>query len=78
MGDSEIRRQMIHVAEEFPVRGWSVDVQRRVVRHFTNVVDRYIHALHRRHYRVTRQIFGHWERSGRRNLGGQQSRENRK
>jgi hypothetical protein len=32
MSDDELHRQMIHAAEEFPVRGWSLDVQRRVVR----------------------------------------------
>lgn len=32
MGDDEFRRQLIHAAEEFPVRGWPVEVQRRVVR----------------------------------------------
>jgi hypothetical protein len=32
MVDDEFRRELIHAAEEFPVRGWPVDVQRRVVR----------------------------------------------
>jgi hypothetical protein len=31
-GDDELRRQLIHAAEQFPVRGWSRDLQRRVVR----------------------------------------------
>ncbi len=31
-GDSEIRRQMLDAADEFPVRGWTADVQRRVLR----------------------------------------------
>jgi hypothetical protein len=32
MGDDELRRQLVHAAETFPVRGWPLDVQRRVVR----------------------------------------------
>lgn len=31
MGDDELRRQLIHAAEEFPVRGWPLGMQRRVV-----------------------------------------------
>jgi hypothetical protein len=32
MGDDDLRRQLICAAEQFPVRGWSRDLQRRVVR----------------------------------------------
>lgn len=32
MGDDELRRQLIHAAEEFPARGWPLDLHRRVIR----------------------------------------------
>jgi hypothetical protein len=32
MGDDELRQRLIHAGEEFPVRGWPVEVRRRVVR----------------------------------------------
>ena len=32
MSIEEFQQQLIHAAEEFPVRGWPVDMQRRVVR----------------------------------------------
>jgi META domain len=31
-GEDELRGRLLHAAEEFPVRGWSVDLQRRAVR----------------------------------------------
>jgi len=32
IGDDELRRQLVHAAEQFPVRGWCRDLQRHVVR----------------------------------------------